>query len=104
VQVYTNTAGGATLADAAQPPTWNTAPAVVTATAPIAQSGSSGHWQSWDVTGLARQWAQDGTTNAGVTLARSGALVRVASALGVGADDPSEEPCLDISYQYAHHL
>jgi len=48
VQVYTNTAGGATLADAAQPPTWNTAPAVVTATAPIAQSGSNGHWQSWD--------------------------------------------------------
>ncbi len=50
------------------------------------------------MTGLARQWAQDGTTNAGVTLARSGALVRFASALGVGADDPSVEPYLDISY------
>lgn len=38
---------------------WNTAPSLLPGATGIAQSGSAGHWQSWDVTSLVRQWVQD---------------------------------------------
>jgi len=95
VQVEANAAG---VNDPSQPTTWNGAPAVVTSTAPIAQSGSDGHWQSWDVTSLVQQWVQDGTTNGGLTLVNGGTPVRFASSLGAGFDDPSVTPYLDITY------
>ncbi len=75
VQLYQN-APPATGSDPAQPPSWSSAPAVVTSSAPIAQSGSTGHWQSWDVTGLVKQWARDGASNGGVTLQSAGTPIR----------------------------
>jgi len=95
VQVYQNATGDA---DPSQPVSWNTAPPVMTGTTPLAQSASDGRWQSWDVTSIVQQWVQDGSANAGLALAGSGAPVRFASALGTGTTDPSLTPYLDISY------
>jgi len=95
VQVEANAAG---VNDPSQPTTWTGAPAVVTGTAPIAQSGSDRHWQSWDVTSIVQGWVQDGTTNGGLTLVNAGTPVRFASSLGAGFDDPSATPYLDITY------
>ncbi len=97
VQLYQN-APPATGSDPAQPPSWSSAPAVVTSSAPIAQSGSTGHWQSWDVTGLVKQWARDGASNGGVTLQSAGTPVRFAGSLGTASADPSLAPYLDITY------
>lgn len=94
VQVYANSGGSAT---PAQPPSWNSAPPIASGASGIAQSGSAGHWQKWDVTSLIQQWAQDGTTNGGVTLESSGAPVRFASPAGGGTADPAIGPYLDIS-------
>jgi len=97
VQLYQN-APPATGSDPAQPPSWSSAPAVVTSTAPIAQGGSTGHWQSWDVTGLVKQWVRDGASNGGVTLQSAGTPVRFAGSLGTASADPSLAPYLDITY------
>lgn len=97
VQVYQNvtpTLG----ADPSQPPSWSGAPAIVTGTTPITQGGSDGHWQSWDMTSLVRQWAQDTSSNGGMTLASAGTPVRFASPFGAGTSDPSLTPYLDIVY------
>ncbi len=86
-------------AEPAQPVSWSTAPPIMTGTAPLSQSASNGHWQSWDVTSIVRQWVQDGSTNAGLTLTSAGVPTRFASALGAGtATDPTLTPYLDISY------
>jgi len=95
VQVEANVASAN---DPYQWPSWNSAPAIVTTTAPLAQSGGSGHWQSWNVTNLVQQWVQDGSTNGGLTLVSTGAPVTFASALGAGKDDPSVEPYLEVTY------
>jgi len=77
---------------------WNTAPGVVTSTAPLAQSGSAGRWQSWDVTSLAQQWAQNGSTNGGLTLTGNGAPVRFASPGGLANDSLALAPYLTVTY------
>jgi len=77
---------------------WNSAPAVVTTTAPIAQSRSAGHWQSWNITNLAQQWSQDGSTNGGLTLTSNGAPVRFAFPGDLANDSPALAPYLTISY------
>ena len=51
-----------------------------------------------DVTGLAQQWAQDSTTNGGLTLVSGGAPVRFASPQGAGGDAPALAPYLDVTY------
>ncbi len=82
----------------APPLSWATAPTVMTGSVGLAQAGSDGHWQSWDVTALAQRWAQDVGSNNGLTLAGGGAPVRLASALGAGLDAPATAPSLDIVY------
>jgi len=84
--------------DVGPPLSWATAPTVMTGSVGLAQSGSDGHWQSWDVTALAQRWAQDVGSNNGLTLAGGGAPVRLASALGAGLDAPAAAPYLDIVY------
>lgn len=79
-------------------PSWSTAPAVVTTTAPVSQSASAGGWQSWNVTGIMQGWINDQTTNGGFTLTGSGTPVRFASPLGAGSDAPALTPYLDITY------
>ncbi len=79
---------GASSGDGNAPPlSWATAPTVMTGSVGLAQSGSDGHWQSWDVTALAQCWAQDGGSNNGLTLAGGGAPVTSAT-LGVPASLP----------------
>ncbi len=87
--------------DVGPPLSWTTAPVVLTGSVGLAQSGSDGHWQSWDVTALAQRWAQDGGSNNGLTLAGGGAPVRLASPLGAGVDAPATAPYLDIVYGQA---
>jgi len=96
VQIYPN-APTAT-ADPLTQPSWNSAPVVVTGSVGLPQTGSDGHWQSWDVTSLVQQWVQDGTTNAGLTLVGTGLPLRFASPLGAGSDLPAYAPYLDITY------
>jgi len=79
-------------------PTWNTAPATVAGASPIAQSGSDGHWQSWDVTALVQGWQRNDASNGGLTLTGSGTPLAFASALGAGTDSPTHAPVLDITY------
>jgi len=88
----------AVLRRAAQRPTWNTAPAVVTGTTGLAQNGSDGHWQSWDVTSIVNQWVQNGRTNNGLTLIGTGDPVLFAALEGVGDRDLAVAPALDITY------
>jgi len=83
---------------AQQAPSWNTAPVVVTTTAPVSQSASAGGWQSWDVTRIVQGWINDQTTNGGLTLTGGGMPVRFASPLGAGTDAPALTPYLDITY------
>lgn len=65
-----------------QPPSWGTAPATMPGVAGIAQSGSDGHWQSWDVTSLVQQWLRHGLAgNNGITLDAATGLVQFASPL-----------------------
>lgn len=98
VQVYQNTAP-TTGVDALHPPSWASAPPIVTGTVGVAQSGSAGSWQSWDVTNLVRQWLQNGATNGGLTLEGSETPIRFASApLGSANAMPSIAPYLDITY------
>ncbi len=106
VQVFQNAPAGdpsqplplAVLRRAAQRPTWNTAPAVITGTTGLVQNGSEGHWQSWDVTSIVDQWVQNGRTNNGLTLIGSGAPVLFASSQGAGDSDPAVAPSLNIMY------
>ncbi len=92
---------GAANGDVGPPLSWATAPTVMTGSVGLAQSGSDGHWQSWDVTALAQRWAQDVGSNNGLTLAGGGAPVRLASPLGAGLDAPATAPYLDIVYGQA---
>ncbi len=93
---------GANSGDGNAPPlSWATAPTVMTGSVGLAQSGSDGHWQSWDVTALAQRWAQNPGSNNGLTLAGGGAPVRLASPLGAGVDAPATAPYLDIVYGQA---
>ncbi len=85
----------------APPLSWATAPTVMTGSVGLAQSGSDGHWQSWDVTALAQQWLQNPGSNNGLTLGGGGAPVRLASSLGAGVDAPATAPYLDIVYGQA---
>jgi len=80
------------------PPSQDTAPAVLTGTAPLAQSDSEGHWQGWDVTAAVQQWVRDARANGGLTLTLEGAVLRVASSLGASGDAPDTAPYLDIVY------
>lgn len=102
VQVYPNAApsnGGVVRQLVSwEPPNWASAPALSAGTGGVAQSGSDGHWQSWDVTTLVRQWVQNAHTNGGLTLVGSGAPVAFASPLGAGSDSPAGAPSLDITY------
>lgn len=79
-------------------PSWTTAPAILTGATGIAQSGSTGNKQSWDVTSLVRQWAQAGVLNGSVTLVGTGTPVLFASSLGTGSHSPTLTPYLDITY------
>ncbi len=79
-------------------PTWNTQPALITGTAGLAQSGSEGHGQRWDVTDIVRQWVAHAQTNTGLTVINDGVPVRFASPLGAGDGAPGEAPYLDIVY------
>ncbi len=92
VQVYSNTVGAA---DPSVPTSWNAAPGI--GPGGVGQNGSTGHWQSWDVTSLVRQWVQNGATNGGLTLVGNGAPVRFAAPLGSGSADPALAPYLAIS-------
>jgi hypothetical protein len=96
VKVYPN----APVTDLAPPgpPSWSTAPAVAPGATGIAQSGSAGHWQRWDVTSLVRQWVRNAYTNGGVTLVGTGAPVLFASPLSGGNGEPATAPSLDITY------
>lgn len=80
------------------PPSWSNAPVIMTGTTGIAQAGSDGHWQNWDVTNLVQGWIQDASTNAGLTLLSNGTPVRFASPLGAGSDVPGTAPYLDITF------
>ncbi len=77
---------------------WNGAPSVVASSAGLAESGSQGHWHSWDVTNLVQGWVNSRNTNNGVTLSGAGSPVLFASPLGVGEGKPGEAPYLDIVY------
>jgi hypothetical protein len=79
-----------------QLPTWNTAPSV--GANGVGQRGSSGHWQTWDVTSAVQQWAANRLTNTGLMLVSGGVPVRFASPLMVGVDDASMTPYLDITF------
>lgn len=82
----------------AQPPSWASAPLIMTGTTPLAQTGSDGHWQSWDVTGIVSGWLTAGTPNDGFTLTGTGTPVAFASPLGAESDAPAVAPYLDIVY------
>jgi hypothetical protein len=70
-----------------EPPSWDSAPHPATNATPIAQCGSSEHWQSWGVTALVRQWVDHrAASNSGLTLESSSGPVVFASPLGVAAD------------------
>jgi len=97
IQVYPN-APVSVDDPAAQAPTWNTAPTIAAGSTGQLQSASDGHWQSWDVTSLVRGWAQDGSTNGGLTLSGSGAPVLFSSPQGAGGTSPSLMPYLDVTY------
>lgn len=100
VQVYANDPNAAPAGGAAawQMPSWTTAPATVAGPGSFPQTGSDGHWQSWNVTSLVSQWIQQSGTNTGVTLASPGTPVTFASPLGAGTDGPAVAPYLDIIY------
>jgi len=100
VQVYQN-APPPPDGDPSVAPSWNTAPLVMTGTTGLAQAGSDGHWQSWDVTSLVQGWVQDNSTTAGLTLMSGGAPARFASPLGAGVDAATTAPYLDITYATA---
>ena len=102
VSVYPNAAtlDGETPA-AWQPPTWNTAPSLQPGASGIGQSGSDGHWQSWDVTHLVQGWLDDPSSNNGMTLIGSDAPVRFASPVGAGSGTPDTAPYLTVVYQPA---
>lgn len=96
VLVYPNvpSADGAT----PQQQSWSSAPALLPDATGITQSGNAGHWQSWNVTSLVRQWVQDSRINGGLALLSDGAPVLFASPLGAGNDAPALAPYLDIVY------
>lgn len=101
VQVLPNAAPSTTSVwhpDPADQPSWTTAPTTLPGANGIVQSGSTGQWQSWDVTALVRQWVRNPKSNGGVTLMSSGSPVRFASALGLGDHSPARAPYLDITY------
>lgn len=101
VQVLPNTSQSTTLVrhpDPAEQPSWTTAPTTLPSASGSAQSGSTGQWQSWDVTALVRQWVQNPRSNGGVTLVSSGSPVRFAAALGLGQHSPALAPYLEITY------
>ena len=95
VQIISNSIGSD---DPSQSPSWNTVP-LAAVSAPLSQSDSKGHWQSWDVTDLVRGWVNDRRTNGGITLTGTDTLVRFASAFGANTTGPSITPYLDISYK-----
>jgi hypothetical protein len=81
------------------PPSWNTAPAPATSVAAVNQSGSDGHWQSWDVTAFVQDWVSQGVLgNGGLTLTSPSAPVLFASPLGAGDDSPDLAPYLQITF------
>lgn len=81
------------------PPSWDTAPAPVANVPGIPQSGSNGHVQQWDITGLVRQWIQHGfASNGGCTLVGAGAPVFFASPFGTGDDDPATAPFIEVTF------
>jgi len=77
---------------------WNGAPSIVAGSTGLPESGSPGHWHSWDVTSLVQGWVDSSNTNNGVTLINAGAPVLFASPFGVGMNKPDEAPYLDITY------
>lgn len=79
-------------------PTWQTAPAVQTDAGGVAQSGSTGHWQHWDVTSLVRQWTITQRWQASLTLIKAGAPVLFATPLGSRSHNPALAPHLNITY------
>ena len=82
-----------------QQPSWNSAPVIMTGTTGLAQSGSDGQWQSWDVTQIVQGWAHDGRTNGGFTLASAGPPVLFTTAKSVPATtvcSPQTEGCATV--------
>ena len=79
-------------------PTWASAAGLALSAQGIAQSGSDGHWQHFDVSGLMRQWVGNSSTNNGLTLVNPGTSLTIASPLWVGEDSPQFAPYLDVTY------
>jgi len=101
IRLYANAPLTTTLPTASSPyapPTWNSAPAVVTGTMGIAQAGTDGRWQSWDMTSIVQGWVRAPRTNGGLTLEGDGLPVRVAVPGRVGRDALALAPYLDVVY------
>ncbi len=106
ITVYRNAPAGPAAAgqsELQQSMTWQTAPQVLAGEQGTAQSGSSGHWQTWDITNWVREWVQNRATNHGVTLIGDSVPIRFASPWETSALNPSTAPSLDITYRVQPH-
>jgi hypothetical protein len=81
-----------------EPPTWTAMPPATGAVA-IPTQPSTGPWQSWDVTGLVRNWISQGAAgNGGLVLSSAGEPEQFAGSRGVGETTPSLAPYLDVTF------
>jgi len=81
-----------------EPPTWTAMPPATGAVA-IPTQPSTGPWQSWDVTGLVRNWISQGAAgNGGLVLSSVGEPEQFAGSRGVGETTPSLAPYLDVTF------